>query len=78
MPDRFDIDPAVSPHACVTTVTDGVGYGPFLGTAALGFRLARPHELETDMAVIIAIPHDENPVAPIWPCSVIMGWDQLG
>jgi hypothetical protein len=82
---RFDMDQAVSPGAFVTTITDVVGYGPFLGIAAVGFGLAcggkavlRPHKFETDMAVIITITHDENPVAPIWPCFVIMAGNQMG
>lgn len=37
---RFDIDPAVSSGAFVTTVTDVVGYASFLGIATLWFRLA--------------------------------------
>ena len=37
--DRFDVDPAVSSGAFVTTVTDVVGYGSFLGIATLWFRL---------------------------------------
>ncbi len=37
--DRFDIDPAVSSGAFVTTVTDVVGYASFLGIATLWFRL---------------------------------------
>ncbi len=36
----FDIDPAVSSSAFVTTVTDVVGYSSFLGFATLWFRLA--------------------------------------
>lgn len=35
----FDIDPAVSSSAFVTTVTDVVGYSSFLGFATLWFRL---------------------------------------
>ena len=38
--DRFDIDPAVSSSAFVTTVTDVVGYSSFLGFATLWFHLA--------------------------------------
>jgi magnesium transporter len=38
--DRADIDPAVSSGAFVTTVTDVVGYGSFLGIATLWFGLA--------------------------------------
>jgi len=37
-----------------------------------------PHKFATDMAVVITIPHDENPVAPIWPRFIIVGWDQMG
>ncbi len=37
--DRADIDPAVSSGAFVTTVTDVVGYGSFLGIATLWFGL---------------------------------------
>ncbi|VTZ51549.1 Magnesium transporter MgtE [Methylocella tundrae] len=37
--DHFDIDPAVSSSAFVTTVTDVVGYGSFLGIATLWFSL---------------------------------------
>jgi len=37
---RLEIDPAVSPGASVTTVTDVVGYGPLLGIAAVLFGLA--------------------------------------
>jgi magnesium transporter len=37
---RFAMDLAVSPGAFVTTVTDVVGYGPFLGIAAGSFGLA--------------------------------------
>jgi magnesium transporter len=36
---RFDVDPAVSSGAFVTTVTDVVGYAAFLGIATLWFRL---------------------------------------
>ena len=36
----FEIDPAVSSSAFVTTVTDVVGYSSFLGFATLWFRLA--------------------------------------
>lgn len=36
---RYDIDPAVSSGAFVTTVTDVVGYGSFLGIATLWFSL---------------------------------------
>jgi magnesium transporter len=36
---RLDIDPAVSSSAFVTTVTDVVGYGSFLGIATLWFGL---------------------------------------
>ena len=78
---RFDIDPAVSPGAFVTTVIDVVGHGPFLGIAAVWFGLAcrglRTHKFETDMAVIITIPHDDNPAAPVWPCCVIMARNQM-
>ena len=38
--DWFDIDPAVSSSAFVTTVTDVVGYSSFLGFATLWFHLA--------------------------------------
>jgi magnesium transporter len=38
--DRFDVDPAVSSGAFVTTVTDVVGYASFLGIATLWFGLA--------------------------------------
>jgi len=38
--DRFDIDPAVSSGAFVTTVTDVVGFSSFLGIATLWFHLA--------------------------------------
>ncbi len=38
--ERFDIDPAVSSSAFVTTVTDVVGYSSFLGFATLWFHLA--------------------------------------
>ena len=38
--DRFDIDPAVSSGAFVTTVTDVVGFGSFLGIATLWFGLS--------------------------------------
>jgi magnesium transporter len=38
--DRADIDPAVSSGAFVTTVTDVVGFGSFLGIATLWFHLA--------------------------------------
>ena len=38
--DRFEIDPAVSSSAFVTTVTDVVGYSSFLGFATLWFGLA--------------------------------------
>ena len=37
--DKFDIDPAVSSSAFVTTVTDVVGYSSFLGFATLWFGL---------------------------------------
>jgi magnesium transporter len=37
--DRFNIDPAVSSSAFVTTVTDVTGYGAFLGIATYWFRL---------------------------------------
>ena len=37
--DKFDIDPAVSSSAFVTTVTDVVGYSSFLGLATLWFKL---------------------------------------
>lgn len=37
---RFDIDPAVSSSAFVTTVTDVVGYASFLGIATIWFGLA--------------------------------------
>jgi magnesium transporter len=37
--DRFDVDPAVSSGAFVTTVTDVVGYASFLGIATLWFGL---------------------------------------
>ncbi|WOJ91579.1 magnesium transporter [Methylocapsa polymorpha] len=37
---RFDIDPAVSSSAFVTTVTDVVGYASFLGIATVWFGLA--------------------------------------
>ena len=30
------------------------------------------------MAVIVTITHDENPVAPIWPCFIIMAGNQMG
>jgi magnesium transporter len=36
---RYDIDPAVSSGAFVTTVTDVVGYGSFLGIATIWFGL---------------------------------------
>lgn len=36
---HFDIDPAASPVAFVTTVTDGVGYSSFLGIATVWFGL---------------------------------------
>jgi magnesium transporter len=36
---RFRIDPAVSSGAFVTTVTDVVGYGSFLGIATAWFGL---------------------------------------
>jgi magnesium transporter len=39
MPHRFRIDPAVSPGTFVTTVTDVVGYGSFLGIATVWFGL---------------------------------------
>jgi magnesium transporter len=38
--DHFDVDPAVSSGAFVTTVTDVVGYSSFLGIATLWFHLA--------------------------------------
>ena len=38
--DRFDVDPAVSSGAFVTTVTDVVGYSSFLGIATLWFHLS--------------------------------------
>jgi magnesium transporter len=38
--EKFDIDPAVSASAFVTTVTDVVGYSSFLGFATLWFQLA--------------------------------------
>jgi magnesium transporter len=38
--DRADVDPAVSSGAFVTTVTDVVGYGSFLGIATLWFQLS--------------------------------------
>jgi magnesium transporter len=38
--DRFDIDPAVSSGAFVTTVTDVVGFSSFLGIATLWFHLS--------------------------------------
>jgi magnesium transporter len=38
--DRFQIDPAVSSSAFVTTVTDVVGYGSFLGIATVWFHLS--------------------------------------
>lgn len=38
--EKFDIDPAVSSSAFVTTVTDVVGYSSFLGFATLWFHLA--------------------------------------
>jgi magnesium transporter len=38
--DRFDVDPAVSSGAFVTTVTDVVGYFSFLGIATLWFHLS--------------------------------------
>ncbi len=37
--EKFDIDPAVSSSAFVTTVTDVVGFSSFLGLATLWFRL---------------------------------------
>ncbi|MBY6242496.1 magnesium transporter [Methylosinus sp. Sm6] len=37
--DRLNVDPAVSSSAFVTTVTDVVGYGSFLGIATLWFHL---------------------------------------
>jgi len=30
------------------------------------------------MAVIITITHDKTPVAPIWPCFVIMAGNEMG
>jgi len=30
------------------------------------------------MAVIITITYDENPVASIWPCFIIMAGNQMG
>ncbi len=38
--ERFDVDPAVSSSAFVTTVTDVVGYSSFLGFATVWFKLA--------------------------------------
>ena len=38
--EKFDIDPAVSASAFVTTVTDVVGYSSFLGFATVWFKLA--------------------------------------
>jgi magnesium transporter len=38
--DRYNIDPAVSSSAFVTTVTDVVGFSSFLGFATLWFHLA--------------------------------------
>ena len=37
--EKFDIDPAVSSSAFVTTVTDVVGFSSFLGLATLWFHL---------------------------------------
>jgi magnesium transporter len=37
--ERWKVDPAVASSAFVTTVTDVVGYGSFLGIATLWFRL---------------------------------------
>ena len=37
--EKFDIDPAVSSSAFVTTVTDVCGFSSFLGLATLWFRL---------------------------------------
>jgi hypothetical protein len=44
----------------------------------VAYAVLRPHKFEKNMSVIITITHDENPVAPIWPCLAIMGWVEIG
>ena len=54
------------------------GRGFFLNIMLFAEEVVALREFATDMAVIITITHDENPVAPIRPCIVIMAGNQMG